>query len=384
MTNRPARAGAALVAALVLPACASERPAPLPAETPNTPPVQSATALAASANLTPLRPQVVSEPVRHDSDDPAIWLHPTDPARSLVLGTDKDADGALYAFALDGRVVGRVGGLRRPNNVDVEYGFSLSGRPVDIAVVTERLGDTIRVFRLPDLEPLDRGAISVFRGDAQRAPMGVALYKRPRDGAVFAIVSRKQGPTEGGYLWQYRLEDDGRGHVQATMVRAFGRWCGKGEIEAVAVDDALGYVYYADEWAGVRKYLADPDAPGGDQELALFATSGFMEDREGISIYARADGTGYLLVSDQQANQFHVFPREGSAGNPHDHPRLSVVKLATVGSDGSEVTSAPLGEAFPQGLFVAMTQGATFHFYGWPDLATVASLTGSGPRRAGL
>lgn len=383
MTNGRARA-ATLAAALVLPACAAERPAPAPAETPNVPTVQSEAALAVAANVNALRPLVVSDPVRHDSDDPAIWVHPTDPAKSLVLGTDKDADGALYAFTLDGRVAHRAGGLRRPNNVDVEYGFSLNGRAVDIAVVTERLGDTIRVFRLPDLTPIDRGAISVFHGDPQRAPMGVALYKRPRDGAVFAIVSRKQGPTDGGYLWQYRLEDDGGGRVQATMVRSFGRWCGRGEIEAVAVDDALGYVYYADEWVGVRKYLADPDAPDADRELALFATNGFMEDREGISIYAQPDGTGYILVSDQQANLFHVFPREGSGGNPHDHPRLSVIKLATIGSDGSEVTSTPLGAAFPQGLFVAMTQGATFHFYAWPDLARVASLSGAGPRRAGM
>jgi 3-phytase len=168
------------------------------------------------------------------------------------------------------------------------------------------------------------------------------------------------------------------------MVRAFGRWCGRGEIEAVAVDDALGYVYYADEWTGIRKYLADPDAPGAERELALFGTSGFMEDREGISIYERADGTGYILVSDQQANQFHVFPREGAGGNPHDHPRLSVVKLATVGSDGSDVTSVPLGPRFPHGLFVAMTQGATFHFYAWNDLAARASLPAPLPRRAGM
>src|SRR6185503_9506249 len=119
----------------------------------------------------------------------AIWVHPTDPARSLVIGTDKDADGSLYAFSLDGHIVRRVGGLRRPNNVDVDYGFSLNGRSVDLAVVTERLGDTMRVFRLPDLEPVDGGPISVFYGDAQRAPMGLALYKRPRDGALFAIVS---------------------------------------------------------------------------------------------------------------------------------------------------------------------------------------------------
>jgi 3-phytase len=51
---------------------------------------------------TVLVPRVVTEPVRHDTDDPAIWINPADPAASLVLGTDKDADGALYVFDLNG------------------------------------------------------------------------------------------------------------------------------------------------------------------------------------------------------------------------------------------------------------------------------------------
>jgi 3-phytase len=60
--------------------------------------------------------------------------------------------------------------LKRPNNVDVEYGLMLGGRAVDIAVITERLGDTIRVFRVPALQPIDGGGIPVFVGQSQRAP----------------------------------------------------------------------------------------------------------------------------------------------------------------------------------------------------------------------
>ena len=106
------------------------------------------------------------------------------------------------------------------------------------------------------------------RGD-EGAPMGIGLYKRPKDGAIFAIVSPKAGPRQY-YLWQYRLEDDGTGRVKATFVRRFGDFSGVGEIEAIAVDDELGYVYYADEVAGIHKWLADPDAPGADRELTLF------------------------------------------------------------------------------------------------------------------
>jgi len=36
-----------------------------------------------------IRPSVETEPVPHDVDDPAIWVHPTDRARSLIVGTVK-------------------------------------------------------------------------------------------------------------------------------------------------------------------------------------------------------------------------------------------------------------------------------------------------------
>ena len=103
--------------------------------------------------------------------------------------------------------------------------------------------------------------------------MGISLYWRPRDGVIFAIVAPKSGPRRG-YLGQYRLEDDGQGRVKVTFVRYFGGFSGVGEIEAVAVDDALGYVYYADEGDGIHKYQADPDHPEGRPRAGSFRPHG--------------------------------------------------------------------------------------------------------------
>jgi 3-phytase len=316
----------------------------------------------------PLKPVVITEPTRHDTDDPALWIHPTDRTKSLVIGTDKDTDGALYVYDLAGKIVQRVGGLKRPNNVDLAYGFMVGGKPTDLVVLTEREMQRLRVFSVPDMKPLDRGDLIVFDGDKNRAPMGVALYQRPRDGALFAIVGGKSGPTEG-YLAQYRLEDDGRGMVKMKLVRQFGRYSGKKEIESIGVDPELGYVYYSDESFGVRKYAADPDAPDAGRELATFGTSGYASDHEGISIYKLDERTGYILVSDQQANQFRIYKREGEPGRPHEHTLVKTVRVSTLESDGSEVTSVPLGPKFPHGLFVAMSEGKVFHYYSWDDIA---------------
>ena len=87
---------------------------------------------------------------------------------------------------------------------------------------------------------------------------------------------------------------------------------------------------------GIHKSYAHPDS--SNVELALFGTTGFTEDIEGISIYKTGLETGYIIVSDQQANRFRFFPREGVNGN-HNHPELKFVNASTVESDGSDITS---------------------------------------------
>jgi 3-phytase len=283
--------------------------------------------------------------------------------------------GALVVFGLDGRIRQTVAGIDRPNNVDVEYGFRLQGQSVDIAVAAERLKQQLRVFRidaagLHDITSPNNTRVFTGRRGEQAAPMGVALYRRPRDGTVFAMVAPKSGPRTG-YLGQYRLEDDGAGRVRAVFVRYFGTFSGTSEIEAVAVDDALGYVYYADEGDGVHKYPADPER--GSAKLAHFARTGFRSDREGIAIYARNDGTGYLVCTDQLpgSSEFHIFKREGEPGRPHDHSReVRVVRGGSDSTDGLEIVSASLGPKFPSGLMVAMNSaGRNFLIYRWEDVA---------------
>jgi 3-phytase len=194
--------------------------------------------------------------------------------------------------------------------------------------------------------------------------MGVALYTT-YTGDIYAIVSRKTGPS-GSYLGQYLLGSNKKGNVTGKLVRKFGNFSGKNEIESIAVDNELGYVYCSDESTGIRKYYAHPDSSG--HELAFFGTTGFTDNHEGISIYKFSNGTGYILISDQQANAFRVFPREGTSENKHDHPLLKVIATSTLESDGSEVTSIPL-PGFPKGLFVAMSDDKTFQFYQWEEIA---------------
>ena len=323
--------------------------------------------LAVVAQLPALVPARQTAQVPHDPDDPAIWIHPTDASKSLIFGTDKmPATGGLYVFGLDGSQKAAFAPLDRPNNVDVAYGFSLGGRRIDIAVVTERLKHRLRVFGIDpasgavrDLAP---NGLPVLEGQTGQAsePMGIAMYERPRDGAVFAIVAPKTGGTSE-YLWQYRLETKG-GAITARLVRRFGSFsrigptaAQIGEIEAVVVDDALGFVYYSDERFGIRKWHADPDHPDAAKEIAVLGGTGYQGDREGLAIYTAPNGGGYLVSSDQVpgATRLMIYPRQGATDRPHDQALIAAIATNADSTDGLEVTSRPL-PGFAAGMLVMM------------------------------
>lgn len=350
-----------------------------------------ALALLAAMQSSDLRPSGATAQVPNDPDDPAIWVNAADPAKSLIFATDKmPGVGGLYVFGLDGKLKRSIAPLDRPNNVDVEYGFSLGGQRIDIVVVTERLQRRLRVYGITadgsDVRDLAPGGLAVLTGQPAAAsePMGIALYKRPRDGVVFAIVAPKTG-GKTNYLSQYRLDGANR-IVTATLVRRFGAFsqigaaAGEtGEIEAIVVDDELGYVYYADERFGIRKYHADPDHSEASTELAVLGRDAYQGDREGLAIYQTANGGGYLVSSDQVpgATRVMIYARGGSTRGPHDQPLLAAIATGADATDGLDVTSTPL-PGFPSGLLAMMNSTPkNFLLYQWTAIA--ARLREEGP-----
>lgn len=310
------------------------------------------------SNLSAVPPDIITEKTPNDTDDPAIWINWENPSESIVFGTDKETNGGVYAFDLQGRIIQAksIKNIQRPNNVDIEYGFPLNdSTKVDILAFTEREKQQIRLFSVPDMKPLDGGGFPVFQdaeGFEENLPMGITLYKSPKDSAIYVIVGRKTGPKEG-YLYQYRLKSDSLG-VTSTLVRKFGKYSGQKEIEAIAVDDEMGYVYYSDEGVCIRKYYAEPNM--GNEELSCFGGEHFLEDIEGIAIATYDDREGQIIVSNQQKGEFNIFSRDSNEF-------IKAVNLSTTETDGCEVVTIPLNDTFSQGLFVAMTDTKEFYFY---------------------
>jgi 3-phytase len=287
-----------------------------------------------------------TQPVPHGgdaADDAAVWIHPTDPASSLVIGSDKDGGLAVYdlggaqlQFLPDGEL----------NNVDVRYDFPLGGETVDVVVASNRTNDSIAVYRI-DPDPIG-SAWLIAAGSVPVAPLevyGLCLYADRGSGTFYAFVTSQDGPVE-----QWRLVDGGAGLVTGARVRSFDLG---DTAEGCVADDELGTLYVAEENAGIWRYGAQPEAGSARILLDAAGAGHLTADVEGLALYPREGGAGYLLASSQGSSTYVLYDRVSHAhvgsfqivaGNGID---------GTSETDGIDVTNVALGASFPSGLFVA-------------------------------
>ncbi|MFF9476071.1 phytase [Streptomyces roseolus] len=353
-----------------------------------------------------------------DADDPAVWVDPTRPGRSLVIGTLKE--GGLDVYGLDGRRLQHIAAPPAPgedaapgrfNNVDLVYGFELDGRPTDLAVVSDRGRDRIRAYaidpaalaagRAPLRDVTAADVTPVFAAseaevDEQTTSYGLSAYRDGDD--AYVVVSQR----ERSRLRLLELEDRGgrvgyRTEDTLDLPRTFTlpngtswRPCADpGElpqVEGMAVDQEEHVLYAAQEAVGlwrveiddeeferpelldrVRQYGTPWTYDEAEEECVLdtandpgFGGEHLSADAEGVTVYHGDDGTGYVLASSQGDDTFAVYAREGA------HPYLGSFSVtdgtATDGvqhSDGATVVNAPLGSAFPKGLLVTHDGEAT-------------------------
>lgn len=317
-------------------------------------------------------PRVHTSPVLSDADDAAIWMHPTDPSKSLIIGTDKgsNTNGGLVTWNLDGTQKQRIT-LDRPNSVDVRSGWRLGTQVIDLAAVTLRDQHQVRIFKI---DPVTRKLTDITTLDTTNvlnkmfnSPYGIALYRRPSDGVIFVIASSRNA-AYNDKLWQIRLQEDGPAHVKGVFVRAFGAF--SGIVEGMVADDELGYLYALEEKVGIHKYYADPQ--NGNNRLVFLGTDDSLVSKyEGLALYKCDNGTGYLLATCPPLAGIRVYRREGENGDPHQQRMMATIQDANaVLGEGLEVISLPLGAAFPHGMLAWHDQaGKNFRLYGWEDVA---------------
>lgn len=301
-----------------------------------------------------------------DADDPAIWVNPANPAKSLILGADKEA--GLFAYDLRGAQVAFLpdGQL---NNVDLRP-FTLDGQEVTL-VGSSRRDDGAMVFHVIDAGGNIRRAAPFAHPAADAQVPGTSHiygFAMAQDaGGTYALVNFKSG-----HVLQYRITETG-GQLALALVR---HWQVASQPEGMFADDAAGHIYVGEEDVGIWRYPLSPDAaPAPLVADAIPSTCLPRDDVEGLALHD--DGTNRWLVASAQGVDRAAIYRLRGEDKP-DCVALVEVAAGTLDrvteTDGLDVTATPLGPDFPQGLLVMMDDqnaGFTtgFKLISWADIA---------------
>jgi 3-phytase len=316
-----------------------------------------------------------TDPVPHDgdaADDPAIWAHPRDPGRSVILGTDKKGGLALYDLAGTQLQYLPAGEF---DNVDLRTGFRLGGRLVTIVTAGDRRDNSIAIYRLDEAS---RRLVEVAARELHPGvdTYGSCMYHSRRTGRLYYLVTSKTGDVEQWELYERAAGVDGR------RVRRFRLGS---QTEGCVADDELGSLFLSEERQGIWRYDAEPDARGPGTLVDRTHGAGHLSaDVEGLTIAHGAPGSGFLIASSQGDSSFRVYRREA----PNDY--LGAFRIRPGGevdgvehTDGIDVTTTGLGAGFADGVFVAQdgrNQGGNqnFKLVPWSRIARALP----GPARA--
>lgn len=303
-------------------------------------PVRSA-APPASGAMEEVTATVETAPVPHTgdaADDPAIWVDTKDPARSLIIGTDKQ--GGLAVYDLEGKELQFVADGRL-DNVDLRDGFMLGGQSVPLITASNRSDNTISIYKLdPETRKLENVAA---RKITTVAAYGCCMYRSEKTGKFYYFVTAKSGDVE-----QWELFAAG-GKVDAKKVRSMKAAT---TVEGCVADDEMGFFYLAEEATGIWKFGAEPNSGTEGHLIDKTGAGKLVADVEGLAIAYGKNGEGYLIASSQGNNSFVVYRRDGNNEYVKSFKIVSGDMDGVEETDGIEVTTANLGPSFPNGVFI--------------------------------
>lgn len=272
-------------------------------------------------------------------DDPAVWHHPTEPALSLLLATDKRA--GLDVYNMQGTRTQRLE-VGRLNNVDVRYGLSWQEQPHDIAVASLRNDNSLQLFAINQQgQVFAAGNVATGMSEIY----GLCMYQAADSDAHYVFVNDKSGLFE-----QYLIHSNGQ-QWQGEKVRSFSV---PSQPEGCVADDRTGVLYVGEEDVGIWRFAAAADATTAGELIIKVDGKALVDDVEGLALAYVADKP--LLVASSQGNDSYVIYDALPPYQQRLHFRVTTnPTLAIDGAsetDGLEVTTRSLGPGFEQGALI--------------------------------
>lgn len=307
------------------------------------------------------------------ADDPAIWADPENPARSLVVATDKK--GGLYGYDMQGRV---VQDLRdgKMNNIDLREGFMLGGRSTILVAATNRTDRGIALYTLDPVAQRLTNVADGYQPTELEDPYGLCLYRSPTSGRTYVFVNGDDVRKR-----QWELVDAGDGRVRADFVREFAF---DTQTEGCVADDTTGALYVSEEDVGLWRLDAEPTGETRVLVERIADNPAVKDDYEGVGLYDLGDGRGYIVVSSQGNDSYAVYRREGDQEYLGSFAVAANAALGIDGiseTDGLEITSRNLGPGFEHGAMIAQdgrnvlpVENQNYKYVPWQAIAGALNL----------
>ncbi|WP_321491255.1 phytase [uncultured Hyphomonas sp.] len=265
------------------------------------------------------------------ADDPAIWVNTSDPASSLILGTNKDE--GVYVYALDGGELQELP-VGQVNNVDLRG---------NIAVASNDSHNVISWF---DINPETLAVSHIGNSPTgKEEPYGICAGMT---GETYkAAVTFKDGTIQ---IWSATWETVNS--LSPSLDRVVKL---PSQLEGCVFDDANNRLFVGEEAFGVWAVDLKDETAEPVIVDTIAAANGLVEDVEGMSLWIGDDAdSGYLVVSAQAADRYVVYDRV-----PPFAPRgaFTIVDNEATGiggvthTDGLDISSAPL-PGLPAGLLI--------------------------------
>jgi myo-inositol-hexaphosphate 3-phosphohydrolase len=306
------------------------------------------------------------------TNDPAIWVNPQDPTKSLILGANS-ADG-LVTYDLAGAKVAQTEVASAPvTGVDTRNGFMFGGMPVSVATAVGEGGLKHGLMHFYVIDPATGKLAKKTATPAGIEPVwqqgdisSVCMYQSPVSHNTYAFAM-----SANGQIAQFQLVEEA-GAIKIQTVRGYRSTPAAGPWDVTPVDSTVGgcvvddemkTLYVSEKAKGIWKFGAEPSDPMTgtliDTTTAATPPGHLTDNTLGLALAKTGDGAGYLIASspakvgtDPMADSFMVYDR--AAGN-------AFIRSFRVGegavdncdrTDGIDAAVASLGTGFASGVFI--------------------------------
>jgi len=336
-----------------------------------------ATLFACSSNFHIVHASLETDPVKSKddaADDPAIFIHPTDPNKSAIIGTDKQK--GLVVYDINGKIVHEYD-FGRINNVDIRQNVEWGGKEITVVGGSNRTDNSLVFYHLNEatleLAPLFSQKVASNVDEVYGFCLNHPdeLIFDASDSFFYAFVVGKNGQIE-----MHRLSLSAKGNrFSSEIIHHFdvGKQC-----EGLVADDEYEILYVGEEEVGVWRYDLKEAIGKKRRKVQLISENKALKaDIEGLTIYYGKEGKGYLIASSQGNHSYAIFERTG------DNKYLGSFKIkasesieSTFDTDGIDVTHLPFGEQFTNGVFIAQDgkngkAPQNFKIVDWAEIQTM-------------